>query len=539
MRRERIAASGPERDRRSCCRRTTVGLVAMITMLVTGAIQPPISLAGTYSMRNCSVPGHGDSLLHPWRTSVAPSNVSNVSIADSCATGGGVGFTLGGTRQLAGGSSPFIAIEPPTGARSQIRFVKLMLWYATRLAGSGQALRFWSGDARSDGSFHPALSHGPPGSEYIVAEQQLSPNTTSLQLGIQCGPGGVISPEPCVAEHAVPLLVRGLELTLEEDVPPIVLQPGGTLLESGPQSGTRTLTYSASDHQSGLSNIDVLLGDSVVASRDLTPRCSYSDFTVCPASLDESLPVDTHAVANGSHPLRLRVRDAAGNERVIDGPRAVEVVNEPPAGSTPAFSVIAKFNGTSRTSVTVPYGRRVAVRGRLAQASQAVGAGEQLEVLERLDRKGAHEHVASRVETKADGSFTVVIRTNRPSRVVRLAHRSVDGSQVVSRALKVRVRAASRLRATLRGRVVRFSGRVLSGPIAKRGKRVLMEGRSPGSAWTQFKSVRTDRAGRFAGTYRLRVRRPGVILKVRAVVPREAGYGYLTSRSRATTMRVH
>lgn len=208
-------------------------------------------------MSNCSVPGHGDSLLHPWRTSVAP---SNVSIVDSCATGGGVGIALGGTRQLAGGSSPFIAIEPPTGARSQIKFVKLMLWYATRLTGSGQALRFWSGDARSDGSFHSALSHGPPGSEYIVAEQLLSPDSTSVQLGIQCGPGGVISPEPCIAEHAVPLLVRGLELTLEEDVPPIVLQPGGTLLESGPQSGTRTLTYSASDQQSGLSSIDVLLG---------------------------------------------------------------------------------------------------------------------------------------------------------------------------------------------------------------------------------------------------------------------------------------
>ena len=102
----------------------------------------------------------------------------------------------------------------------------------------------------------------------------------------------------------------------------------------------------------------------------------------------------------------------------------------------------------------------------------------------------------------------------------------------------MRVRAASRLRATLRGRVVRFSGRVLSGPIPRRGKRVLMEGRSPGSAWTQFKSLRTDRKGRFSGTYRLRVRRPGVALKIRAVVPSESGYGYLSSRSRAVTLRV-
>ena len=86
--------------------------------------------------------------------------------------------------------------------------------------------------------------------------------------------------------------------------------------------------------------------------------------------------------------------------------------------------------------------------------------------------------------------------------------------------------------------MVRFSGRVLGAPIPKAGKRVLMEGRSPEAAWTEFKSLRTDRTGRFSGTYRLRVRRPGVTLKIRAVVPREAGYGYLSARSRAISLRV-
>ena len=65
-----------------------------------------------------------------------------------------------------------------------------------------------------------------------------------------------------------------------------------------------------------------------------------------------------------------------------------------------------------------------------------------------------------------------------------------------------------------------------------------MEGRSPGSAWTPFKNLRTDTKGRFSGTYRLRVRRPGVVLKIRAIVPSESGYGYLSSRSRAVTLRV-
>jgi hypothetical protein len=53
-----------------------------------------------------------------------------------------------------------------------------------------------------------------------------------------------------------------------------------------------------------------------------------------------------------------------------------------------------------------------------------------------------------------------------------------------------------------------------------------------------FKSLRTDKKGWFSGTYRLRVRRPGVLLKIRAIVPSEAGYGYLGARSRAVSLRV-
>jgi hypothetical protein len=200
--------------------------------------------------------------------------------------------------------------------------------------------------------------------------------------------------------------------------------------------------------------------------------------------------------------------------------------------------IVAKFKGSSRSKLIVPYGQRVSVRGRLTQGLQPVGAGIPIEVMERPDRRGAVEKSTRTVMTKADGSFSMGLATSRPSRVVRLAYRPAGGGQVVSQALKLRVRAAARLRASLRGRVVHFSGKVLSGPIPKPGKRLLMEGRSPGSAWTPFKNLRTDKKGRFSGTYRLRVRRPGVVLQVRAVVPSEPGYGYLGSRSRIVKLRV-
>ena len=297
------------------------------------------------------------------------------------------------------------------------------------------------------------------------------------------------------------------------------------------------MSYTATDLHSGLDRVDVLLGGTVVKSNDLTPRCFYADFTVCPTSDDATLEIDTRLVPNGLYDLTLRVRDAAGNEQVVRGERAIDIANESPVGTSAPYTIVANFKGSSRSTLTVPYGRRVVVRGRVTRGSQPVG-GTRIDVLERLDRRGAREKSGRTVVTKADGSFSIGLATSRPSRVVRLAYRAAEGGRFASRSLKLRVASASRVRASLRGRVVRFNGRVLSGPMPRGGKRVQMEGRSPGSAWTRFTSLRTDKKGRFSGTYRLRVRRPGVVLKVRAVVPGQTGYGYFSSRSRAVTLRV-
>ncbi len=539
MTRERIGARRPGHgdNRTSPRRRGALGLLATIAGLMTVTISAQSARAGEYVMRNCNVPGHRNAPMHPWQ--VMDDAVADISIVDGCATGNGIGFTLNGSRQIPAGRNANIIIQRPASPRGHIEFVKSTLWYAARLAGSGSPLNVTTYYAHSDWTTSVGWSNSPPGSENLVAEQQLSANTRNYYVGIYCGPltGWAGPTAPCIGASGAPLLIRGMEVTLREDVPPIVLEPSGSLLEPGQQSGVRTLRYTASDPESGIRKVDVLLDGTVVASQNLNARCPYSDFTVCPASLDETLEVDTRTVANGSHRLAVRVQDAAGNERVVEAGRAVDVANAANQGSSSAYTLVATLNGSSRTTSTVPYGRRASVRGRL-QGPAPVAAGIPIEVLETLDRKGKREVAAAQVETKADGSFSVRLKTHRPSRTLRLVYRPNGFGEIASRTLRLRVRAASRLRASLRGRVVRFSGRVLSAPIPGRGKRVLMEGRSPGSAWTQFRSFRTDRRGRFSGTYRLRVRRPGVALKIRAVVPSEDGYGYTHFRSRAVSLRV-
>lgn len=534
--RNRAVPSQCEENRKSRGRFGSAGLVLMILSCMAGAIGAEAARAGDYVMRNCAVPGQPVSPLHPWR--MPEENHPYFDFADGCATGAGLTFSLNGSRDVDAVTFVGTGISKPTGPRSAIKLVKAALWYTARLAGTGQQLNFYTTDYRSDGSFISGFSTTQPGFENVVGEQQLSADTTGYSVGLRCGE---ISEGPnCAVADGTPLVIRGMEVTLSEDVPPFVLEPGGSLLEGGPRSGRQTLTYSASDPQSGLLKVDVLLDGIVVKSQDLASRCAYSDFTVCPASDDATMSIDTRSVPNGSYDLALRVQDAAGNERLLNADRRVEIDNVPKhtATSVSAYTVYANFKGSSRQTLTVPYGRRVSLHGRLTQGSQPVAAGITLEVLERLDRRRAREKSTRKVMTKSDGSFSIGLATSRPSRVVRFAYRPVGGGQVVSRALKLRVGAASRVRASLHGRVVRFNGRVLSGPIPKGGKRVQMEGRSPGSAWTRFKSLRTNSKGRFAGTYRLRVRRPGVVLKVRAVVPSESGYGYLSARSRAVKLRV-
>lgn len=519
--------------------RATLWLVAAMAVLTCGAIDVDSARAGTYVMRNCSVPGHANAPLGPW--------THWAGARDACVDGGGLSFNMSSAsshEMWAGEAWELHIHRPRTGPRSEIQINKVAVWYSARLWGAGQAVNVVTlhGNPDDGSLFYHWLVTPPPGAEGLSFEQPVSPiETLVYEVRLMCGPPLLPrAPEPCAPDHPTPLVVHGIETTLSESSPPTVLQPAGALLSGGTQSGMRTVTYSASDPQSGLAKVDVLLGGNVVKSHDLTPRCPYSDWTVCPASDHETLEIDTRAVPNGTHDLALRVQDAAGNERVVHGAHAVIIENHPPRDTVAVvpYAMSAKFKGSSRSTLTVSYGRRVSVRGRLTQGGQSMAGGTPITVLERPDRRGAREKAVRKIMTKADGTISIGVATSRPSRTVRLAYRPPGGVAVVSQALRLRVRGASRVRASLRGRVMRFSGTVLGRPMPKGGKRVQMQGRSPGSTWTTFKSTRTDGKGRFSGSYRLRVRRPGVLLKVRAVVPKQTGYGYLGSYSRAVMLRV-
>jgi hypothetical protein len=413
------------------------------------------------------------------------------------------------------------------GAPPAIAIRRVRLWMVARLAGTESPLNVVT--QFSDGVTTPpgVGLFAPPGGDTLttpyVADLPASTRVFALYLtcGIQTGTG-------CNPSSLNVLDVRGAEVTYEESSLPKASIDGGELLTDGPQAGIRSLAFSASDNESGIAKLAVLLGKNVVASSDFTSECTYAEQAACPSTRNASIAVDTRKVPDGTYPISLRVTDAAGNEQTAQSAAVIRVANATSASSTgpsvAAASLTAAFVRNHRATVTVGYGTRVVVRGRLRGLDGAPIGGARIDIAEQSTNHGVTTAIAT---TGSDGVFSYAVPRG-PSRTVRLSYAA--GGAV--KQLKLRVKASATLHVRLDGIVVRYHGRVLSKPLPPRGKIVEIQGRAPGSGWRTFATRRATRRGAFSGTYRLRIHRPGVRLQFRVRVPAQAGYPFVAHAGR-------
>jgi hypothetical protein len=94
---------------------------------------------------------------------------------------------------------------------------------------------------------------------------------------------------------------------------------------------------------------------------------------------------------------------------------------------------------------------------------------------------------------------------------------------------------ASTARVLVGGAPVVFKGRIVhpEAPIPTRGLPVELEFRLPGIPWTQFRTVQTDAAGRFAYPYSFNDDdSAGVRFLFRAFVPATGGWPFVPATSR-------
>lgn len=527
------AGRGATRARRP----SLVALAAGLLTLAGSFLNATPVQAGTYVIRHCNVPGHASTPIRPWKATLVP----NVAMFNTCASGGGFGLAVSGPASMAVDSAATLELTEPDA----VDLRRIRIWYVARLNNTSTGSEFY-------GTLGAPISENErtldeiyrPGVSWLDTplDASLTDDVRSIKLTFKCIRIPLKPPHlDCVSGDVKPIEVRGVELTLEESIEPEVAVTGGSLFASGPVASTRTLTYSVADAQSGVKSVDVVIGDTVVAGKDLSGNCVYSELKPCLPSDAGNLAIDTRRVPDGIQPVILRATDAAGNRTSLQA-QLINVQNAgsdstgPSAGGVQeGVKVTAKFVGTKRSTMVVPFGQRVTIRGRLFTASKAGIGGALIDIMQ---RSGARERRVGTAKTRSDGTFRYRRSVRGPTRTLRVVYGAHPVALAVSRSLKLRVRAAASLRVSLKGSTVRFRGRVVSRPLPKGGKNVRLQGRTPGFAWAIFAYKRTDRRGQFSGTYRLPVRRPGVQLQIRVWIPSEKGFRYLSYRGAARTLRV-
>lgn len=216
--------------------------------------------------------------------------------------------------------------------------------------------------------------------------------------------------------------------------------------------------------------------------------------------------------------------------------RGTTLVSPNGTGASAAARLVVGWRDARGTALTVGYGKGAVVSGRLVdEAGRGIG-GALVQVVAVTSVRGAGPAERPSVTTGEDGRFTYAVSQKASSETIRFSYAHERGGKPVAiDELELRVVASVRLSVKLRGDAVSYKGVVLSGPMPRGGKLVIVQGRVKGKAWQTFASRRARTGGRFSGRYRLKLRVPGRKLQFRARVVAESGFPYLPAVSRAVT----
>lgn len=249
------------------------------------------------------------------------------------------------------------------------------------------------------------------------------------------------------------------------------------------------------------------------------------------------------AFAAGDYEFQATGYDAAGNAATTTRRQngGTMVLSNPLKATT---TLRAGFRGHGPRRI-VPYGRRVLLSGRLIAGRSSPLGGVPVRVVERF-APGAYPAVHTSTATTApDGAFS--IRTDPgPSRTIEIGF---QGSPTLARSapqtLRLGVRSRVRLLASagvakVGGAPLVFRGRLDAAPgdLPAEGREVELQFRLPGLPWSEFRTVQTDRHGRFRYAYRFSDDDSrGARFQFRAYVAKQAGWPYEAAGSRPLIVR--
>jgi len=355
--------------------------------------------------------------------------------------------------------------------------------------------------------------------------------------------------------YAAAIYLYAADLVLEQQAGPSVSGVGGELASASTVDDSAPISFAASDPLSGIFqvvfSIDGQVVDTTIPSEN-GGRCrpygetgegvwAFLFVQPCPRSLSVQVALDTTKISNGTHHLAVSVLDAAGNPAPVLE-RQITVHNTgigPPNGTNATAQAALSVRWSTspkKTRLLVPFGRPAKVEGLLTTAAGVPIAGATIDVSAQPAATGGKAAAMPGARTNSSGRFTVVVPGGVSSRTLRFGYRShlAEEGPAVTSALTLAVKAGIVLHispdVTSVRRDIHFSGHLRGGPVPSEGKQLVLEARSPGGPWIEFKDVRTGRRGRFHAKYRFKFPGPARY-QFRVVSEPESDYPYAEGSS--------
>jgi hypothetical protein len=279
----------------------------------------------------------------------------------------------------------------------------------------------------------------------------------------------------------------------------------------------------AADHHSGL---DLSRGSIAVRRRSSGER-----FAKLPTQLSAGLLSarwDSSAHPSGEYEFQATAFDRAGNAATT----STRADGTPMRLQGPLKSAVRLVTSTRRRAVR--YGRGTWFGGRLVGGRRTPLAGIAVRVIERFPGGSAPAERLSTARTDANGKFGLHLAAGPSRQVVAEVAPTATTRGASSDPLAVMVHTRLVLRASsatarVGGAPVIFHGKVASGgaTVPADGKVVQLQFRLPGLPWSEFRTVRTNRRGRFRYAYRFADDDSrGVRFQFRAYAPAQAGWPF-------------
>jgi hypothetical protein len=359
-----------------------------------------------------------------------------------------------------------------------------------------------------------------------------------LFLGLRCVSAQTCTPPPNEPFWPGPgLTIYNARITLEDLAAPRIERAPAVAAD-----GSR-VDAAVTDPGLGLALVELLVDGNRVAADDLRSRTAsckppYVDVVPCPSSHEAAFGLDTSALADGVHELRVRAVDLAGNASV-SAPAALQTrggrllvaetppVAVPPTPPAPGSTLSAWFAGRSRALVaTVDYRRRGRIEGTLTGTGGAPLAAASVQI----------DDGDTKAETRTDAKGRFAYRAlPGPSRTITASY----AGTLITR-LTLRVRAGVTLTTSTKhvrnGTTLRFTGRLLGQHT--RGALVTIYALGDRARRrTTVATVRARAKGRFSYTYTFKSLQTRKTFRFEAQAVKQSGLPYETGTSPRVTVR--